>query len=191
MTIIPAAVPLQKNVRTGRILLCFACAMLGLSYAAVPLYRLFCEQTGYGGTTQTADTMTFVQPIAQRVNLHFTADVAAGLPWSFKTLTKDINFAMGESQLAFFEITNHSDKPITGTSTFNVTPHEVGPYFVKTECFCYQAQTLQPGETIKLPVSFYVDPEMAKDPHVSKLKFITLSYTFFKSDDATSEPKKL
>lgn len=173
----------QKNARTGVYLSCFAFGMLGLSFGAVPLYKLFCEKTGYGGTTQNAQTVSNIQSIAQHVNLHFTADVASGLPWAFRAVSEDMDFPMGESQLAFFEITNRSDKPITGTSTFNVTPHEVGQYFVKTECFCYKAQTLQPGQTVKLPVSFYVDPAMAEDKYASKLKYITLSYTFFKSDD--------
>ncbi len=188
MTITVSLIPHAKNKKIAFLLLLVLTAMIGLSYASVPLYRLFCEKTGFGGTTRNASTqqtLTSLLAIPRMMTLDFNTDVAPNLPWTFKPLQKNITFKVGEPQLIFFEIHNTSPSPIVGNSTFNVTPHEMGAYFVKTECFCYQEQTLAPNETVKLPVSFYIDPSINDNKNLRNLHNVTLSYSFFKSTNNT------
>jgi len=156
----------------------FACGMLGLAYASVPLYQMFCQVTGFGGTTQRAakasDTV-----IDKSIVVRFDSNVANGLAWSFEPVQSTVSVKLGENKLAFYTATNTSDKPITGTATFNVAPAAAGIYFNKMECFCFTEQTLKPGETVEMPVSFFVDPDIAKDRSARAIGQITLSYTFY------------
>jgi cytochrome c oxidase assembly protein subunit 11 len=152
--------------------------MLGLTAAAVPLYRLFCQVTGYGGTTQRAERAPD-QISDQTIKVRFNAAVAQGIPWSFAPEQREIEIRIGEQQLAFYRARNNGERPIVGTATFNVTPSKAGPYFSKIDCFCFTEQVLQPGESADLPVSFFVDPAILDDPETRDVRSITLSYTFF------------
>jgi cytochrome c oxidase assembly protein subunit 11 len=168
----------QKNLSLLISLVGVFAGMLMLSYAAVPLYSMFCRITGYGGTTSIrADSPTVILP--RQVRVSFNTDVAPALPWSFTSLQREINIRIGERHLAFFEARNESDQPVTATATFNVTPFKTGQYFVKLQCFCFNEQRLEPGEKAVFPVSFYVDPALNDDKNLDDIKNITLSYTFF------------
>jgi cytochrome c oxidase assembly protein subunit 11 len=158
--------------------------MLGLTAAAVPLYRLFCQVTGYGGTTQRAQAAP-EQKVGQTITVRFNADVDPDLPWSFAPEQRQIEVGIGEQSLAFYRAINRSQHPIVGQATYNVTPFKAGPYFSKIACFCFDHQVLQPGEAVDMPVSFYVDPEILSDPDTQDVRTITLSYTFFLVEDAT------
>ena len=153
-------------------------AMLGLSFAAVPLYRVFCQVTGFGGTTQKADAGSD-EVLAQKITVRFDSNVAKDLPWSFKPVERTVQIKIGETALIFYEASNVSDKPVVGTASFNVTPEVAGSYFSKIECFCFTEQLLQPGQTVQMPVQFFVDPEITRDVSTRDIKEITLSYTFF------------
>jgi cytochrome c oxidase assembly protein subunit 11 len=164
--------------------------MVGLTYAAVPLYRIFCEKTGFDGTPLRADgTTAAVQPIDRVVTVTFTGNVNSGMPWAFYPKQNKIEARVGQTYLAFFEAENLSDKPITGQATFNVSPEPWGPYFVKIQCFCFNEQTLKPGEKVEMPVTFYLDPALAKDHLLNRMSDVTLSYTFFRSPDQPAEAK--
>jgi cytochrome c oxidase assembly protein subunit 11 len=163
--------------------------MVGLTAAAVPLYRLFCQVTGYGGTTQRAAAAP-EQPLDQIIEVRFSADVARGLPWSFAPVERAVEVRLGEQHLAFYRAHNGGGRPITGTATFNVTPFKAGPYFSKIACFCFEEQTLQAGETVDMPVSFYVDPAILEDPDTQDVRAITLSYTFFAHDGGDDPPQR-
>jgi cytochrome c oxidase assembly protein subunit 11 len=152
----------------------------GLAYASVPLYRLFCQVTGYGGTTQVA-TAAPTEVGARKVTVRFNADTYRDLPWSFAAAQREVTVAVGESTLAFYTATNRSSAPITGTATYNVTPQKAGRYFDKLACFCFEEQTLAPGATVEMPVSFFVDPAISDDPNMDDVTTITLSYTFFRA----------
>jgi cytochrome c oxidase assembly protein subunit 11 len=156
--------------------------MFGAAYAAVPLYELFCQVTGFGGTTQVA-TRAAERVLDQTVTVRFDANTGDGIPWDFAPEKRSVQLRVGENGLAFYRVTNTSNRPVTAVATYNVTPHQAGLYFQKLECFCFQDKTLQPGETAELPVIFYVDPEMATAPEMANVKEITLSYTFFESGD--------
>ncbi len=156
--------------------------VVGLAYASVPLYRVFCQVTGYGGTTQVARAAPG-EVGARRITVRFNTDVNGDLPWTFVPVQPRITLAVGETGLAFFRATNHATVPVTGTATFNVTPMKAGPYFDKIQCFCFSEQTLAPGQTVEMPVSFFVDPAIAKDPGMDDVATITLSYTFFRAAD--------
>jgi cytochrome c oxidase assembly protein subunit 11 len=179
--------------------------MVGASFAAVPLYRIFCQVTGYGGTTQVAgqdtaqvaarDAAAPATKGARVVTVSMLGNVNSALPWSFAPLKPKITLRVGENALAYFRAVNHSDKAVTGVATFNVTPHKVGPYFVKVECFCFSRQTLKPGESVDMPVSFYVDPSLSKDRKLAGVTDIALSYTFFRAPEpdelaARQEPRR-
>ncbi len=155
--------------------------MTSASFAAVPLYKLYCQVTGYGGTTQKAiapSTTMLDRPITVR----FDANVTPGMKWKFEPLQTTMEVKLGENALAFYRATNMSDRAITGTAAFNVAPDVAGIHFSKVECFCFKEQTLQPGESIEMPVSFFVAPALAKDPDAARLTSITLSYTFYPVD---------
>ncbi|VAW16785.1 Cytochrome oxidase biogenesis protein Cox11-CtaG, copper delivery to Cox1 [hydrothermal vent metagenome] len=162
--------------------------MVGLAYAAVPLYRLFCQITGYGGTTQTAEAASDVI-LERMINVRFDANTN-GLKWDFKPEEIEVSLKVGENKLAYYSATNISPVTTTGTSTFNVTPLEAGAYFNKIECFCFTEQVLAAGETIRMPVSFFIDPAIADDPELNNIKTITLSYTFFPVKTAPEEVKE-
>lgn len=204
----------QRNIdpsgTQGLYLVAFTVAMIGVTYASVPLYRMFCQATGYGGTVQQGSTVE--EKLKQRELVHnaeleaaaaardltvfFNADVSDSLPWKFTPTQRSVNIKPGESTLAFYTAQNNSDKSITGVSTYNVTPQQAGVYFNKIQCFCFEEQKLRPGEKIDMPVFFYVDPEFATDPKLRSFNQLTLSYTFFKvneedddDDDADDQSK--
>jgi cytochrome c oxidase assembly protein subunit 11 len=148
----------------------------------VPLYRIFCQVTGFAGTTQRADTMPD-QVLDRSIKVRFDANVAKSMPWKFHPVQNEVDVKIGESTLAFYEAENLSGKPVRGTATFNVTPEAAGYYFNKIECFCFTEQILKPGQRVDMPVNFFIDPEIAKDPDARKITEITLSYTFFPVKD--------
>ena len=168
----------KKNLRTALMCAAVVVGMVGLSFASVPLYRIFCQVTGLGGTPGVSAEAP-AQATDVDFHVRFDANVSPKLGWAFKPVQHQIDLKLGEEALAFYEATNLSDKPITGTATFNVTPLKVGEYFVKMECFCFTEQTLLPGETVQMPVTFYVDPAILDDPNANEVETITLSYTFF------------
>ena len=179
-----------RNGLTAVVLFGLVAGMVGMSYAADPLYRIFCQVTGFGGTTQVADAAPESQIINRMVTVRFDANVNKSLAWQFKPVQNTINVRLGEQALAFYEATNVSDKPVVGTAVFNVAPFKAGEYFNKIDCFCFTEQMLKPGQTVQMPVTFFVDPAMIKDRNSADVKTITLSYTFFASDDQ-SEAEKL
>jgi len=161
----------------------FALATLALGFASVPLYRAFCQATGYGGTTQRAEGAQAPGAVVGKIiNVRFDGNVSPHLQWRFAPEKNVQRVAIGARQMAFFEATNTSDHVITGRATFNVTPEETGKYFTKIQCFCFTEQTLKPGETARMPVIFYVDPKMIDDDDTKDISEITLSYTFFPVD---------
>ena len=158
--------------------------MAGLAFAAVPLYRVFCQVTGYGGTTQRTEIIP--DQIGERVvTVRFNADIAGqDLPWQFTTPAESqVDVHVGEDRLVFFHAKNVGQAPSVGVATFNVTPFKAGPYFKKVACFCFSEQMLNPGESIDMGVSFFVDPAIDKDPNLRDVTTITLSYTFFRAKD--------
>ncbi len=154
-------------------LLAWACVvvvagMVGMAYAAVPLYRLFCQVTGYGGTTQRAEAPA--SELGKRnFTVRFDANVSRALGWSFKPVQRKISLKAGQQMLAYYEAANGTAKVSSGTATFNVTPLEAGAYFNKVECFCFTEQTLKANETVSMPVAFYIDPDIEKDPNLKSL----------------------
>ena len=146
---------------------------------SVPLYNLFCRVTGYGGTTQFS-SQPADEILLRDITIRFNADVNDGLNWKFKAADNLENIKIGENIVIQYEATNISTEINTGTATFNVVPSKVGPYFIKTECFCFKKQILNPNETVKMPVVFYIDPSISEDPTMNDIDTITLSYTFFK-----------
>ncbi len=180
----------RRNARTGVVLTGIVAGMIGLSFASVPLYRLFCQVTGYGGTTQVAEAAPGTA--AERViKVRFNADTAPGLPWTFKPVQREIALKVGESGLAYYRARNLAEVAVTGTSTFNVTPLKAGQYFSKVQCFCFTEQRLEAGQELDMAVSFFVDPEILSDRNLDDVKTITLSYTFFRApgdQKAEAEP---
>ncbi|MFN3744928.1 MAG: cytochrome c oxidase assembly protein [Hyphomicrobiaceae bacterium] len=173
-----AAAMAARNRRVAVICAGVGMSMLGLAYAAVPLYDLFCRVTGFGGTTQRAERPS-VTTLTRTMTVRFDANVGGGLPWTFAPVSEPQTLPIGENGLAFYRVTNMSDRPIVGTATYNVTPEQAGVYFNKLACFCFTEQRLEPGESMEMPVSYFVDPEIVKDMDASRLSTITLSYTFF------------
>jgi cytochrome c oxidase assembly protein subunit 11 len=172
-----------RNRSLGYVLASVVVLMVGLAYASVPLYDLFCRVTGYGGTTQRADAAPSAAA-ARTMTVRFNADVDPNLPWRFYPVVNAVNVHVGEEKLAFFQAVNDASVPVTGTAVFNVTPQKAGAYFNKIQCFCFDKQVLQPGQTMDFPVSFFVDPDIASDPNLDDVKTITLSYTFFTAREA-------
>ncbi len=168
-----------------------ALAMLGLGFAAVPLYRLFCQVTGFGGTTQKADLAEAdrVQVAGTKISVRFDSNTDPGLPWKFSPMQVTQEMPIGSRMMAFYRAENVSDKPVTGVASFNVQPELAGLYFKKVHCFCFNQQTLQPGESVEMPVQYYVDPAILKDPEAARIKQITLSYTFHTSADQSQAVK--
>ncbi|WP_324262930.1 cytochrome c oxidase assembly protein [Altererythrobacter sp. H2] len=181
--------PLEdRNRRVGFYALLGAVAMLGLGYAAVPLYDLFCRVTGFGGTTQkaTEQEATLAERMARsagarEISIRFDASTARDMPWAFKPEQVTEKVQIGVRDLAFYTARNDSGVPITGTATFNVEPEQAGKYFHKVQCFCFTEQVLQPGQEVRMPVLYFVDPAILNDPNMRDTQQITLSYTFHKS----------
>ncbi|OYW51029.1 MAG: cytochrome c oxidase assembly protein [Novosphingobium sp. 28-62-57] len=176
-TVVPNS---AKNRKVGMLAAGGALAMLGLGYASVPLYQLFCQVTGYGGTTQRADATTAagVKIAGKSVTVRFDANVARDMPWEFKAMQVKQEVRIGQRQMARYQARNLSGQAVTGTAIFNVSPEQAGKYFNKIQCFCFTEQTLQPGQEIPMPVIYYVDPAILDDPAAKDIAEITLSYTF-------------
>ena len=176
----------RRRAATALVLGGVVCGMVGLAFGAVPLYKLFCQVTGFGGTTQVAEEAPVT--IGERVvTVRFNADTARDLPWHFKPEQREIKVRVGEMAMAFYNAVNQSDRALIGTSTFNVTPVKAGAYFNKIECFCFEEQTLAPGERADFPVSFFVDPDIVEDRRLDDVTTITLSYTFFARGEGVTE----
>ncbi len=172
----------KRHAATGFALAGVVAGMLALAYAAVPLYQIFCQVTGYGGTVQRAEGAS--DRIGKRkIKVRFDANVARGMPWTFNPVTRPLELRLGENALAVYQARNPTNEPVSGTATFNVTPAAAGRYFNKIECFCFTEQTLGADESAELPVSFFVDPELENDPDTRDIAEITLSYTFFRIED--------
>lgn len=183
----PASDPLvQKNIRTGIVVLAVVLGMIGLSFAAVPLYSLFCRVTGFGGTTQTAQALPG-RVLDRVVTIKFNADTNPHLPWDFTPDMREIDVRLGQRGLTAYTAHNTAEIPVTGTAIYNVTPLKAGQYFHKIQCFCFDEQTLAAGENMTMPVLFYVDPAMDDDPNMQDVKTITLSYTFYSADSKALE----
>ena len=162
--------------------------MVGLSFASVPLYDLFCRVTGYGGTTQVAATES--SSVSERsVRIRFDASTNSGLGWRFEPVQREMTLRLGETAVAFYRATNLESTGNTGTATFNVTPQKAGLYFQKIDCFCFSEQYLDAGQSVEMPVTFYVDPELDADPNLEDVKTITLSYTFFRAEKDEPDDK--
>jgi cytochrome c oxidase assembly protein subunit 11 len=170
----------DKNARLAWSLAAAVGGMLALAYAASPLYDMFCRATGFGGTPQVAQEGE--RPVLSRtVNVRFDSNVDANLPWRFTPLEREVKLKLGEERLVHYRVTNLSQRPIVGTSTYNVTPETAGAWFNKLQCFCFTEQLLLPGQSMDMPVVFFVDPEMDKDRRYDNVRTITLSYTFFEA----------
>ncbi|HSF93053.1 MAG TPA: cytochrome c oxidase assembly protein [Paracoccaceae bacterium] len=152
-----------------------------MAWASVPFYNWFCRVTGYAGTTATASQGSD-EILDQMITIRFDASLERGMPWTFKPVARKMDIRLGETGLAFYEAHNPTDKVLAGTASYNVAPYSAGGYFTKIDCFCFTMQVLQPGETVQMPVTFYVDPEILQDPEAKDLTSITLSYTFHLTD---------
>jgi cytochrome c oxidase assembly protein subunit 11 len=176
----------RKNRRVAITCTAVFAAMVGLSFASAPLYDMFCRMTGFAGTPLRAKAAPGVtDPNEATVTVRFNADTAPGLPWKFQPVQREVTVKPGEETLIFYRAINPTARPIVGQASFNVTPEKIGQYFNKIACFCFEEQVLQPGQTVDMPVSFFVDPEILKDPKTRDVTTITLSYTFFRKPDET------
>ena len=175
---LPVTPNLAKNRKVAVMSAVLVLGMVGLAYASVPLYRLFCQVTGFGGTTQRAEVAP-EKTVDRRMTILFDANTAGSLPWTFEPTQRSLDVKIGEEKFAYYRATNKSDHAVTGTAVFNVTPDTAGAYFNKIQCFCFTEQTLKAGESIELPVSFFVDPAIVEDHGLDKVSTITLSYTFY------------
>jgi cytochrome c oxidase assembly protein subunit 11 len=186
-----SGLPITARGKSNRFLaaglVAFVAFMVGLSFAAVPLYQMFCSATGYAGTPQRAESVPG-KMFPETVTVRFDANVAPGLPWSFQPAQPELTLHVGENQLASFRASNHSNETVTGAAVFNVSPDLMGQYFTKIQCFCFTEQTLKPGETIEMPVSFFIDPAVLSDRDAKTVRDMTLSYTFFKVQNPASQP---
>ncbi|GJQ78941.1 hypothetical protein Trydic_g108 [Trypoxylus dichotomus] len=164
---------------------------VGLSYAAVPLYRMFCQAYSYGGTTSVGHDISKVETmtaVKHPIKIRFNADISSSMRWNFKPQQTEITVLPGETALAFYTAMNPTDNPVVGISTYNVIPFEAGQYFNKIQCFCFEEQQLNPKEQVDMPVFFYIDPEFTEDPKMEFVKEITLSYTFFEAKEGLNLP---
>ena len=170
-----------SNTKTGFLAAALAVSMVGVGFAAVPLYRLFCQVTGFGGTTMRVDAAqaATVAVMNKTMVIRFDANQRGGLPWEFKPERPTDTVSIGAKDMSIFLAKNLSNEPVTGTATFNVTPELAGKYFNKIQCFCFTEQTLKPGEQVRMPVLYYVDPKIMTDPNTKDIEEITLSYTFY------------
>jgi cytochrome c oxidase assembly protein subunit 11 len=173
----------RRNRITVLALLAMLAGMGGLTAAAVPLYQMFCQVTGYGGTTQAVAEAPAVAT-ERIITVRFNADVGRDMPWTFKPVQREVTLRVGETGMAYYTAENNSDDIIVGSAVFNVTPHKAGRYFSKIACFCFDEQMLGPGERVDMPVTFFVDPEIMADANLDDVTTITLSYTFFRNTDS-------
>ncbi len=174
----------SKNRAFAVTLFAVAGAMVGLSFASVPLYKLFCQVTGFGGTPRVGAAVEAVPVSEETITVFFDANVNASLPWKFRPVQRRMRVRAGETVLAFYRARNDSQGPLTGTATFNVTPYKAAIYFSKVDCFCYTEQRLEAGQVAEMPVSFFVDPAIFSDPDTREVRSITLCYTFFRAPGA-------
>ena len=177
---------LSPNTKTASLASLLALAMVGLGFAAVPLYDLFCRVTGFGGTTQRFDPVAAAaepQVLSQTMSVRFDANVSPNLPWKFRPEHPRDTVSIGARDMAIFIAENASARPVVGTATFNVTPTQAGKYFTKIQCFCFTEQRLEAGQTMRMPVLFFVDPRIMDDPDARDVQEITLSYTFYPVDE--------
>lgn len=174
------AIRKKSNRKLALALAGFVAGMVGVAYASVPLYELFCQVTGYGGTPQVAAAAP--GPLSnEKITIRFDANTNPKLPWKFEAARREITVRPGEQTLAFYEALNLGGESVTGTAVFNVTPLKAGAYFSKIQCFCFTEQTLAAGQRVDMPVQFFVDPEILSDPDTKGVNTITLSYTFYPS----------
>lgn len=177
-----------RNRRSAVVLFGVCALMLGVSFAAVPLYRLFCQATGYGGTPQVAEKGADRRGARDMVVM-FDGNVAPGLPWTFRPEQRQVTVRTGQTATVFFKVTNRSDKPVTAMAGYNVSPDQVGVYFNKIACFCFNEQTLAAGETAEWPVVFFLDPALERDEVMRKVDAVTLSYTFYPVKTPAAAPR--
>ena len=184
-----------SNNRIAVKLVALVLTMGALSFAAVPFYDWFCRVTGFGGETAVADGGSDVI-LDRTITIRFDASTQAGMPWDFRPVETEVQIRIGETGLAFYEAHNPTDRPVAGSASFNVAPFSAGGYFVKIDCFCFEMQVLEPGQTVQMPVTYYVDPAIVDDPEAGRLNSITLSYTFYQTDlpeevtSLSTEPEK-
>ena len=177
--------PRNKNTRVALVAGLAAIGMVGAAFASVPLYNIFCDVTGYGGTTRVA-TGEAGAILDREVTVYFDANTGRGLPWEFEPVQRSMTVRVGESALAYYTATNISSRPVTGVATYNVAPFKAASYFSELECFCFTEQTLEPGESIEMPVLFFVDPLIDEERRMDDITALTLSYTFFETEPGTS-----
>ncbi|MEP3420261.1 MAG: cytochrome c oxidase assembly protein [Erythrobacter sp.] len=177
----------RKNVQTGAMAIFGALAMLGLGYASVPLYDLFCRVTGFGGTTQVASEADAGRAAAagtfREISIRFDGSIARDVPWDFHPSQSTDTVRIGQRDIATYVARNNSSRPVTGTASFNVEPAQAGIYFHKIQCFCFTEQTLEPGQEVTMPVLYYVDPAILDDDVIGDIEQITLSYTFHRTKE--------
>ncbi|MFT4026971.1 MAG: cytochrome c oxidase assembly protein [Novosphingobium sp.] len=180
----------DRNARVGLMAGGMALAMLGLGFASVPLYRLFCQVTGFEGTTQRIDEARAAEfkATGDTVSIRFDANVERGMPWQFQPEQITQQVSLGGRKMAIYTSRNDSDRAVTGRATFNVEPEQAGKYFNKVQCFCFTEQTLQPHQEVRMPVVFFVDPKIKDDPDAKDIEQITLSYTFHPVANPTAKP---
>lgn len=180
--------PPKDNSKLALSLIGVVLGMVMLAYASVPLYQLFCQVTGFGGTTGVAskDQVAAVLTNAPEITVRFESNIDKNLRWRFKPNQREVKVRIGENKLISYLAENLSDEPLTGTATYNVTPHAAGVYFNKIQCFCFTKQTLHAGQKVDMPVSFFIDPEILNDKDLKGISNITLSYTFFNVETANS-----
>ncbi len=177
---------ISRNLRTALFAFLTVIGMGGVAFASVPLYRLFCQVTGFAGTTMTAVGQQAPGAVGERISVRFDGTAAPALPWRFRPEETHRTVAIGERNIAFYTARNLSARPVVGTATFNVTPAAAGQYFTKIQCFCFTEQRLEPGQEMRMPVIFYVDPRIMDDPAARDISEITLSYTFYPMDQQRS-----
>ena len=175
----------RRNRATVALLISVVAGMVGLSFASVPLYRLFCAATGFGGATQRAEAPP-ARAAAGLITVRFDAQVAPGLDWEFRPLESAIAVHPGAQSQIYFRAVNRTAAPVTAQAVYNVTPTKAGIYFDKLQCFCFNSQTLAPGQSVDMAVVFFVDPDILTDPSTSEVRSITLSYTMFHAPEAAS-----
>jgi cytochrome c oxidase assembly protein subunit 11 len=176
----------SRNGRTALVATLVVMFMVGLAFASVPLYRVFCQVTGFAGTTQRGAEADVPGAVGRMIGVRFDANTSSALPWRFEPVETHRRVAIGARNIALFSARNLSDHQVTGTATFNVTPSQAGQYFTKIQCFCFTEQTLSPGQEVRMPVVFFVDPKILDDPDTRDISEITLSYTFYPVDRPSS-----
>lgn len=178
----------KKNQKTALIAFSIVIGMIGMAFASVPLYDMFCRVTGFGGTTQVSESAPEENAVLDRmVKVNFMTSTHRDMPWHFGAERRSVRLNIGRDALINFKARNPTDTPIVGTAIYNVTPLKAGKYFYKTQCFCFDRQVLNPGQSVNMPVVFYIDPAMDEDPNMQDVEVITLSYTFFQSDSQALE----